>query len=172
MAAYVKELLFDIIYRRSEEPLEPHDYIIVLGSHHEDEENEDEENDFYGESTDDLTRGINILILPRQNVGSAVHIAEIDLKHTLEVLYKEGSITYRHLKVLDLHVSGYSLVELIPDYPDAESLLIQVLSLLEDRSEYTDERFLTRALTNEHRMRYNKIKPALRKVMMNLGRTF
>lgn len=145
MAGYVKELLLDTTRQRSELPLEePHESVEITG------------------------RGVEAI--SRMEIGSYYHVTKLDLFIGLESLYQEGQISFRHIKVLDLYLSGYSLMELSIDYPDVEALLIQVHALLEDKTGYTDERFLAQALTS--RSRYVIIKPALRKWLIDHGRSF
>lgn len=106
----------------------------------------------------------------RVDVGSFMHIIQIDIECGIKHLFKTGQITARHIRALDRYLCGYSLMEMEIDYPDIETLLIQTLSLLEEVTGYTDESFLTAALVERKSLR--KIKPALRDKLFSYGRMF
>jgi len=105
-------------------------------------------------------------------------IERADIECSLNRLLKTGQINALHIRVLDLFISGYTLTELnnwvrawFPNRSGViETVLIQVLSLLEAETGYTDDVFLAYALRLFPR--YKKIAKALRNDLFDMGRTF
>lgn len=73
-------------------------------------------------------------------------IPKIDILTTIQQLYDTGQITSRHIRALDMYISGYTCAELEVSYPDVRELLAQTFILISNESGYTDELFLNAAL--------------------------
>lgn len=87
--------------------------------------------------------------------------AWIDFQQALDQCLEKHLISEEHIYVLDRYLTGYTVQEIDRDVKGAYSKLIQVLAVLEQESQYTDDSFLERMLVKYPK--YRKIKPALRR---------
>jgi hypothetical protein len=95
-------------------------------------------------------------------------ITRIDLQICIERLYNTQQIEYIHIKLLDMYLSGYTILELISLHPDPAQLIVELFFLLEKESGYTDESFIQYGLSIYPK--YAKIKEPLRRLALEHGK--
>ena len=115
-------------------------------------------------------------------------VSRCDIQQSVQKLLDTDQINEMHILALDTYLSGCSITEIkngvtlypgvkdkhgnnLEKYvyiPNVDELLIQILALIEEISQYTDELFLQYGLGLYPK--YKKIAPALRNKLQQYGR--
>ena len=95
-------------------------------------------------------------------------IARCDVSTALKHLFNTDQVDWRDILSLRLLLSGRRVAE-IP-IEDARERLVRVLMLLEQATQYTDDKFLERVVTKYPK--YSKTKEAYREKLIESGKSF